>query len=306
MVVLISNNNNLLGTNGDDILKLGRSRGNNKILVARGRGGNDLLIGSRRRDRLFGGSGNDRLFGGNGNDTLAGGTGRDILVGGNGKDKLFGGLGNDYLNGGNGNDRLIEGLGADRLIGGRGNDYLRSESDDGEPIPAQDANGLVNQFGTAGTYSSNDTLTGGSGRDHFEFRFLLDAKLETLAKHINRNGDINWRGVAGENGAVHDHWVNGIGTDTITDYQAGKDKISLVGHTVAIESVTAKTDANGVDYTEILVRSDQGADGQGGGGAHDLDPLGAIHVYGDAVAANDITVNAGVFYGQYDNIVDVF
>ena len=305
MVVLISSNRNFRGTIEDDFLKINRSKGVTRRLIVNGGDGNDVVIGSFGRDKILGGNGNDIVSAGRGNDTVFGGNGDDIVYGGSGRDYIFGGRGNDSLFGGSGNDRLVDRFGSDLLDGGNGNDYLRSVSDNGEPIPAQDPNGLINQFGNFGTYSPNDTLTGGSGRDTFEIRALLDAKRSIIEQHLDEDGNIDWRGIAGENGNVHDHWVQNFGTDTITDYEAGVDQIRLVGHTIAIESVTDKTDEIGRAYTEILIWSDQGADGQGGGGAHDLDRLGVLNVYGDSVTAADIEVNAGVFYGAYNNISQV-
>ena len=111
-------------------------------------------------------------------------------------------------------------------------------------------------------------------------------------------GSINWRKVAGENDAVHDHWVEGIGDDVLLDFsnQDG-DKIVLRGHTVEIASITYGEDDDG-DYSLISIRSQQGD----GGGAHDEDPLGTLKVYGDKVTADDIKVQAaGVFDG-----IDIF
>ena len=81
--------------------------------------------------------------------------------------------------------------------------------------------------------AADDVFTGGQGRDTFSFNLLLNAREEILEKHTNSNGQINWRGVAGENNNVHDHWVESIGNDVITDYsnQDG-DKIVIRGHTV--------------------------------------------------------------------------
>ena len=57
-------------------------------------------------------------------------------------------------------------------------------------------------------------------------------------QHKNAStGVINWgmNGVAGENDNYHDHWVDGIGIDTITDFSGnggGNDHILIQGHTV--------------------------------------------------------------------------
>ena len=59
-------NNNLTGTNGDDVIN--------------GLGGNDELIGLDGRDTLNGGNGDDLLIGGAGNDRLDGGDGMDSVL----------------------------------------------------------------------------------------------------------------------------------------------------------------------------------------------------------------------------------
>lgn len=98
---------NLIGTNGPDLIMLGR--GTNAHLGAGndtidGAGGNDRIYAAGGDDRLFGSHGDDRLYGELGNDWLYGGVGKDLLSGGPGNDKLFGGPGNDRLYGGPGKD----------------------------------------------------------------------------------------------------------------------------------------------------------------------------------------------------------
>ncbi|MEG4087977.1 calcium-binding protein [Microcoleus sp. Pol12B4] len=80
-----SPDNNLNGTNGNDILT--------------GTNGNDIINGLRGNDNLSGGGGNDNLSGGKGFDTLNSGLGNDILVGGAGNDVfvLGAGLGVDTI-----------------------------------------------------------------------------------------------------------------------------------------------------------------------------------------------------------------
>lgn len=130
----------LFGTDGDDVLS-GRN-GTDFILgglgddVLRGRGGIDVLIGGEGQDVLYGGNGADLLFGGQGNDVVFGDRARDVLSGGDGEDDLSGGRGADLLSGGAGNDTLNGGAGDDFISGGEGD---------------------------------NDLLTGGRGRDHFQF-----------------------------------------------------------------------------------------------------------------------------------------
>ena len=190
-------------------------------------------------------------------------------------------------------DRIYIGEGAQTVDAGGGHDKIFLYSDDGEPDPAQTegAEGRVNPPVADG--AADDVVSGGQGKDVFAWRLLLDAKQEILDKHTRDDGTIKWRAVAGENDNVHDHWVAGIGNDTILDFsnQDG-DKIDIRGHTVEIASITYDEDEGG-DYSLITLRSQQGNNG----GAHDEDPLGTIKVYGDKVTKNDITVEAKVFYG---------
>jgi len=61
--------------------------------------GDDVLIGTQRRDVLDGVGGNDTLRGRSGNDALVGDNGNDDLRGDAGLDTMQGGAGNDVLNG---------------------------------------------------------------------------------------------------------------------------------------------------------------------------------------------------------------
>ena len=212
-------------------------------------------------------------------------------------------------------DRIVAGSGSQTVLAGSGNDRIISFGDAGEPDPAQTdgADSRVNPAIADG--AANDVLTGGAGKDKFEFRALLNASAEVIAQHTNERGHVNWRKVAGENDNVHDHWVEGFGDDIITDYSKDEgDKIIVRGHTVEIASVTYGEDDGGT-YSLISVRSQQGNGGAGGAntatGAHDEDSLGTIKVYGDKVNEGDIKVQAaGVFDGMdmladADRYVDV-
>ena len=104
-----SANNNLKGTNGDDVIA--------------GLGGNDTIQSGSGFDTICGGTGNDTLRGENGNDALFGGDGVDTLRGDNGNDVLFGGAGADVLRGDAGNDGLVGGAGTpDSCQGDTGTD----------------------------------------------------------------------------------------------------------------------------------------------------------------------------------------
>ncbi|MEM8689770.1 MAG: calcium-binding protein, partial [Pseudomonadota bacterium] len=223
-------------------------------------------------------------------------------------------LGGQEFEGSNRGNTIVLGSGQQTADGNAGSDRIISYGDAGEPDPAQTegAEGRVTPPVPDG--SANDILTGGSGRDIFEFRALLNAKAEVIAEHTNKNGAVNWRKVAGENDDVHNHWVQGFGEDTITDYtKADGDKIIIRGHTVEIADITYGEDEGG-SYSLIRVISQQGDGGAGGAntatGAHDEDPLGSVKVYGDKVTEDDIKVQAaGVFDGvdqlvQADKLAD--
>ncbi|MEM7428907.1 MAG: hypothetical protein AAF441_22700, partial [Pseudomonadota bacterium] len=199
-------------------------------------------------------------------------------------------------------DYVRAGEGAQIVNAGAGRDTIVAYSDAGEPDPAQTDGAIGRQTDAVDPAAANDEFRGGQGKDLFLFNFLLNATDEVKAQHTRADGSVNWRGVAGENDNVHDHWVEGIGNDIVWDYsnQDG-DKIILRGHTVEIASITYGEDEHG-DFSLVTVRSQQGNGGAGGAntetGAHDEDPLGTIKFYGDKVTENDIKVQAaGVFDG---------
>jgi hypothetical protein len=143
-------------------------------------------------------------------------------------------------------------------------------------------------------------LTGGRGADTFRFEGLVNAKDEIVAKHINADGTIDWHGVTGENNNVHDHWVDGFGNDTITDFNRKQgDKIEISAHTAEVKSIQhLDTNHDGRADTSVITVISQ----QGNAGAHDEDLLGTITVHGDLVKASDITVDNMSVYGAYEKV----
>lgn len=145
------------------------------------------------------------------------GAGFDVLIGNAVANILSAGDGNDLLQGGAGNDQLIGGKNADELHGGIGDDVLRGGNGLDTLIGGEGDDIL---FGALGT----DVLTGGAGIDAFRFTSALD-------------GVIN--------------------IDTITDFEAGVDKIELsatiftafagqVGSNVGLSQYITYNAANGV------------------------------------------------------------
>lgn len=290
----------LLGGAGDDIIE-GGSGGD----VLLGGEGNDRIDGGAHNDYLDGGAGDDRLKGGTGNDMIDAGEGDDLVEGDSGDDSVLDGYGNDVVDGGAGADSLANSWGNDVTSGGAGHDRIVSYSDAGEPVPAQDANGLVNAGEPLA--DSDDILTGGSGADTFWFELALDAKQAIIAKYTDANtGRVDWAGVTGENGAVHDHWLEAFGDDVILDFNRRQgDRIAIEGHTVSVASIE-QVDANGDgarDYSLITLISQQGA-----AGAHDEDQLGTIKVYGDAVTLADISLDATPTFGAdtFEGLIPVY
>jgi len=174
-----------------------------------GEWGNDLIVARLGNDRVFGGDGFDTIYAGDGNDTVAGGNGRDLvfLNQGNdlftdngqggvlGRDTVFAGLGDDTIQGGNGDDMFYGEAGNDVIFARFGNDTVFA-GDNFDFIDAGDGNDLVfagngrdtvflgagddvyvdtAQAGALG----QDTITGGTGADHFEFQGVMSADVIT-------------------------------------------------------------------------------------------------------------------------------
>ena len=138
-------------------------------------------------------------------------------------------------------------------------------------------------------FEGDDVFTGGGGADLFYFQAMINAKERIILEHINYDGTINWNGVAGENDNVHDHWVDGVGDELITDFDRDEgDHILIEGHTTEaynIEYIDSDGD-NNVDSTIIHLWSNQP-----NGGAHDEDRLGSITVANVLLTGADYTFN---------------
>lgn len=288
--------------------------------------GADLIIGDIADNVIRARKGDDMVFGMGGNDKVFGGKGADHLIGDflpssedfdeqgyliQSEGKSF----NDTLVGGDGDDILVDQYGADRLKGGDGDDRLVSVSDSGTPRenPRVEVGDTLEElkfsskFFNPENYESNDRLTGGEGADVFEWNLLINAPKSIVAAETEDDGEIVWGmgGVAGRNDNYHDHWVDGIGRDVITDFsgEGGEgDAIIIKGHTVEA-MLLSETETKAV----IGVYSDQQGDGERGGGAHDFDVLGKIVVIHDGAFdfETDVTIE-GVDYGAYGQGSDIF
>lgn len=180
----------------------------------------DQMIGGDDRDEFAGGDGEDWAWGLGGDDSLDGGAGGDHLYGNRGDDWIGGGEGDDVARGHVGNDALEGGAGADEFYGG-GDDELNGNS--GSDLIA----------GGAG----DDIVRGQGGPD----LLLGDVGNDTLVGHQGfdtlrggAGGDVLIGGMADDSltgGAGADVFTFGAdaGTDTITDFEQGVDRLAFDG-----------------------------------------------------------------------------
>jgi hypothetical protein len=166
--------------------------------------------------------------------------------------------------------------------------------EDGNDIDKLD---FSSQYTNPNGMDSSDQLSGTEGTNTFNFDLLLNAKPEIYQKHVDGEGKIDWEGVTGENGNYHDHWLEGIGEDTIMDFSGSGgegDKIQIDGHTATVK-VLEELD----NQATLGIYSDQDADGTRGNGAHDFDVLGKITINhdGNFNFGSDVSVNAGSHEG---------
>lgn len=101
-------NNVLVGTNRRDVLC-----GDSGADIIRGRGGADLIYAGPGSDTVLAGDDGDWVSGGEGADDIRGEDGADILRGFAGRDRIAGGSGRDVLVGGTSRDRCEGGTGRD-------------------------------------------------------------------------------------------------------------------------------------------------------------------------------------------------
>ena len=211
-----------------------------------GGAGEDTLIGGGGDDTLLSGAGNDRLFGSGGNDTLTGGGGADTFIydaRGFGADTIT-----DFVQG---TDKIdLSGLGIPDFatlqsnplaIGGftasearirfqfnSVSDFIVIGNVGGQSLTASDfifntSTAARTVTGTAG----NDDLYGGNGADTLNGGGGVDVLVGGAAadRLIGGTGDDTLTGGAGADVFVYD--ARGFGTDTITDFVRGQDKIDL-------------------------------------------------------------------------------
>ena len=164
-------------------------------------GNDDVVRGTAGADTLFGRRGDDRVYGRDGDDEITGNFGFDIIHGGRGDDQIYGHRGNDRMYGASGDDVMLGGRGHDRMDGGRGADTLRGVQGS-DVIHGRD--GADRLRGGDG----DDVLKGGRGRDEL----------------IGGEGKDALTGGGGRDVFV---FAGAFGTDTVSDWGRGRDRIDL-------------------------------------------------------------------------------
>ena len=239
-----ANVENVSGSNFSDTLT-----GNGLANILNGRGGNDSLTGD---------AGNDVLNGGEGDDTLAGGTGNDLLLGGSGNDvfQYAAGGGCDVIGdcaigdvvkiSGYGAAQSVSQVGGDVLVKLSLADTITFSNTDVATVQAalqfsapgrtmvgsKSANTLNGTSGddTIQGLAGNDKLSGLAGNDVLEGGSGSDTLNGGDGNDILRGGignDI----LTGGLGADRFQFEKLPGSDRITDFQLGSDKLdfSLLG-----------------------------------------------------------------------------
>ena len=135
------------------------------------------------------------------------------LVGSENNDRINGSFEDNTIDGGNGNDFISGASGNDDIRGGNNNDFLigglgndRSEGGDGNDLLA--ANG------------GDDVLSGGAGSDRFLY-----------------SGSNNVNSIDG---------LEAFGTDRITDFERGVDRLELRGFRASFEELNFDSNNDGV------------------------------------------------------------
>ncbi|MEG4816752.1 Calx-beta domain-containing protein, partial [Microcoleus sp. K5-D4] len=151
----------------------------------------------------------DADLGSNSPNAILGTNGDDILTGDSANNVLMGMRGNDSLDGSLGNDTVFGGKGSDTILGSSGDDALLAGRG-ADIVNGDDGNDIL--YGGKG----DDLLTGGLGIDSLIGGMGVDKFL------LSTNS----------------------GTDTITDFEVGKDLLVL---------------GNGLSFSQLAIAQDSGA-----------------------------------------------
>ena len=232
----LANIENLIGSAHNDTLA-----GNGQANWLTGLGGNDLLWGSGGDDLLTGGPGADRLIGGAGNDTASfAGSPEAVTVrlhsfataGGHAHGDSFPYTVDVAYTDADGVEQTEALPDVENLIGSAHGDILAGDRRDNvlDGGPGDDT-----LYGGPG--GGNDVMSGGTGSD----RLFGGQGADTL------KGGPGDDSLAGGPGADVFVFGPGDGTDTVTDFSSGTDKVDLSGFEIeSIDNVTMTIGDDGV------------------------------------------------------------
>ena len=222
----------------------------------------------------------DTFTGGTGADEVRGAGGIDTLNGGDGADRLRGEAGNDVLNGEGGDDFLWGDAGADTFDGGAGTDtvtYTYSKSgvtvNLTTGVHAGDAAGdtftSIERFQLTDQSTQADSFTGSAGNDWVAGYKGVDT-LNGMDGADTLNGGAHNDVLDGGNGAdkllgelgndtltggagADQFWMNmaNFGSDTVTDFENGVDKIRITGIAGVDDFTDLAVSANGSGWAVI-------------------------------------------------------
>ncbi len=153
----------------------------------------ESAFGGSAGDTLNGNWSNNELRGFNGNDTISGNDGNDFINGNRDQDVVYGNAGNDTVRGGKQEDSVYGNDGDDFVAGDRENDLVFGGNGNDILRGGKNNDSLDGGLGNDTLYGdkNNDTLTGGEGNDIFIFSLSS-------------------------------------GTDIITDFTQGQDKLHIL------------------------------------------------------------------------------
>ncbi len=256
----------VMGRSGDD--RILTDRGDNEVLGGFGNDrlitgqGDDTLFGDEGADSMMGGLGADFHDGGAGRDqvdyrdstagvevdlrigegaggwaegdqfvrieTILGSGFADVLTGDASDNLLRGRQGGDRLDGGDGDDTLRGDGGADTILGGAGSDTVTyAGSQEGIVVNLSSSSAATGGQAQGDVLTSIENVIGSEGAD------LLTGTTGANRLTGGGGGDL-LNGLAGSDtltggaGADTFHFIPWDGTDTITDFQIGLDKLNLV------------------------------------------------------------------------------
>jgi len=212
-------------------------------LIAGGQGA-DTISGTSNADWINGDDGSDSISGLGGDDSLLGGAGGDTILGGGGDDTIEGGAGADSLNGGASNDTLSYANSSAAVTVD-----IQANTASGGDAAGDTISGFENLIGSAnadsltGSIAAN-IITGGSGADSINGGGGAD----TLDGGLDNDTLIGGNGadtLTGGLGNDRFQWLDGDGTDTITDFTTTNDQFALAD---VFANTTPGNTLRGTDY----------------------------------------------------------